>query len=114
VVARHESGSAIVTHRDLRFETKLDAPVSSVMTARRIASSPCARERAQGNRCLAAAAQAPHRKKVLVVAGDHELKGMITVKDFQKGHGISQCLQGQRRKPCASAAGGGYDAGYLG
>ena len=30
-----------------------------------------------------------HRiEKVLVVAGDHELKGMITVKDFQKGHRI--------------------------
>ena len=40
----------IVTHRDLRFETKLDAPVSSVMTPE---GSPDhrARECAQGRRC---------------------------------------------------------------
>src|SRR5271163_2776414 len=71
----------IVTHRDLRFETKLDAPVSSVMTPKeRLITG---RENAPKDQVLALLHK--HRiEKVLVVAGDHELKGMITVKDFQK------------------------------
>jgi IMP dehydrogenase len=71
----------IVTHRDLRFETKLDAPVSSVMTPKdRLIT---VRENAPKDEVLALLHK--HRiEKVLVVAGDHELKGMITVKDFQK------------------------------
>ena len=71
----------IVTHRDLRFETKLDAPVSSVMTPKdRLIT---VRENAPKDEVLALLHK--HRiEKVLVVADDHELKGMITVKDFQK------------------------------
>src|ERR1700733_5914293 len=71
----------IVTPRDLRFELKLDAPVSAVMTPK--------------SRLITVRENAPkeevqrllhkHRiEKVLVVNGDDELKGMITVKDFQK------------------------------
>jgi IMP dehydrogenase len=71
----------IVTHRDLRFEVHLDAPVSTVMTPK--------------NRLITVRENAPkeevlrllhkHRiEKVLVVNGDDELRGMITVKDFQK------------------------------
>ena len=71
----------IVTHRDLRFETKLDAPVSSVMTPKERLIT--VRENAPKDQVLALLHK--HRiEKVLVVAGDHELKGMITVKDFQK------------------------------
>jgi IMP dehydrogenase len=86
----------IVTHRDLRFETKLDAPVSSVMTPKdRLIT---VRENAPKDEVLALLHK--HRiEKVLVVAGDHDLKGMITVKDFQKGHRVSERLQGQRREP---------------
>src|SRR5271154_3683539 len=71
----------IVTHRDLRFETKLDAPVSTVMTPKdRLIT---VRENAPKEQVLALLHK--HRiEKVLVVAGDHQLKGMITVKDFQK------------------------------
>jgi len=71
----------IVTHRDLRFETKLDAPVSSVMTPKERLIT--VRENAPKDEVLALLHK--HRiEKVLVVANDHELKGMITVKDFQK------------------------------
>jgi IMP dehydrogenase len=71
----------IVTHRDLRFETKLDSPVSSVMTPKEHLVT--VRENAPKEEVLALLHK--HRiEKVLVVAGDHELKGMITVKDFQK------------------------------
>jgi len=71
----------IVTHRDLRFEQKLDAPVSSVMTPQERLIT--VRENAPKEEVLALLHK--HRiEKVLVVNGDHELAGMITVKDFQK------------------------------
>src|SRR5687768_8800691 len=71
----------IVTHRDLRFEEKLDAPVSSVMTpAERLVT---VRENAPKEEVLMLLHK--HRiEKVLVVNSDLELRGMITVKDFQK------------------------------
>ena len=71
----------IVTHRDLRFEKKLDAPVSSVMTPQERLIT--VRETAPKEEVLALLHK--HRiEKVLVVNADHELTGMITVKDFQK------------------------------
>jgi IMP dehydrogenase len=71
----------IVTHRDLRFETKLDAPVSSVMTPQeRLVTI---REGADDEEVLSLLHK--HRiEKVLVVGDDFELLGMITAKDFQK------------------------------
>src|SRR5688572_26219569 len=69
----------IVTHRDLRFETKLDAPVQSVMTPQ--SRLITVRENAPKEEVLKLLHK--HRiEKVLVVNGDYELKGMITVKDF--------------------------------
>jgi IMP dehydrogenase len=71
----------IVTHRDLRFETRLDAPVSQVMTPQ--AQLITVRENAPKDEVLALLHK--HRiEKVLVVDVDFNLKGMITVKDFQK------------------------------
>jgi IMP dehydrogenase len=71
----------IVTHRDLRFEHKLEAPVSSVMTPQERLVT--VREDAPKDEVLALLHK--HRiEKLLVVNHDHELVGMITVKDFQK------------------------------
>src|SRR5690348_15234966 len=71
----------IVTHRDLRFETKLDAPVSTVMTPQERLIT--VRENAPKDEVLALLHR--HRiEKVLVVDQSFNLKGMITVKDFQK------------------------------
>ncbi len=71
----------IVTHRDLRFETALDAPVSTVMTPKdRLVT---VREGASKDEVL----QLLHKhriEKVLVVGEDFSLRGMITAKDFQK------------------------------
>jgi IMP dehydrogenase len=73
----------IVTHRDLRFEDKLDAPVSSVMTPQERLVT--VREDAPKEQVLALLHK--HRiEKLLVVNGSHELVGMITVKDFQKAN----------------------------
>ena len=71
----------IVTHRDLRFEERLDAPVSTVMTPKEHLVT--VREGAPKEEVLLLLHK--HRiEKVLVVNGDQELRGMITVKDFQK------------------------------
>jgi IMP dehydrogenase len=73
----------IVTHRDLRFEDKLEAPVSSVMTPKERLVT--VREDAPKDQVLALLHK--HRiEKLLVVNGEHELVGMITVKDFQKAN----------------------------
>jgi len=71
----------IVTHRDLRFETNLDAPVSTVMTPKdRLVT---VREGADDDEVMSLL----HKyriEKVLVVDDNFELRGMITAKDFQK------------------------------
>ncbi|MGB8694542.1 MAG: IMP dehydrogenase, partial [Steroidobacteraceae bacterium] len=71
----------IVTHRDLRFELQLDAPVSTVMTPKaRLVTVREGAPKEEVQRLLH-----KHRiEKVLVVGDDGELRGMITVKDFQK------------------------------
>jgi IMP dehydrogenase len=79
VVGRKAVG--IVTHRDLRFELKLDAPVSQVMTPQERLVT--VREDASKDEVLKLLHT--HRiEKLLVVNANHELVGMITVKDFQK------------------------------
>jgi IMP dehydrogenase len=71
----------IVTHRDLRFEDRLEAPVSSVMTPQERLVT--VREDAPKDEVLALLHK--HRiEKLLVINGAQELVGMITVKDFQK------------------------------
>jgi IMP dehydrogenase len=71
----------IVTHRDLRFETQMDAPVSSVMTPQD--KLVTVGEGADKEEVLLLL----HKfriEKVLIVNDDYELRGMITAKDFQK------------------------------
>lgn len=71
----------IVTNRDLRYETHLEAPVSSVMTPKdRLVT---VREGAAKDEVLSLLHK--HRiEKVLVVGDAFQLRGMITAKDFQK------------------------------
>src|SRR5450432_989584 len=79
VVGRKAVG--IVTHRDLRFEDRFDAPVSAVMTPQERLVT--VREDAPKDEVLTLLHK--HRiEKLLVVNKAHELVGMITVKDFQK------------------------------
>jgi IMP dehydrogenase len=71
----------IVTNRDLRFETRLDAPVSIVMTPQE--KLVTVKEGASKDEVLALLHK--HRiEKVLVVNDRFELRGLITAKDFQK------------------------------
>ena len=83
----------IVTHRDLRFETKLDAPVSSVMTPRERLVT--VRENSPKETVLALLHK--HRiEKVLVIDEAFGLKGMITVKDFQKATEFPRACKDER------------------
>jgi IMP dehydrogenase len=83
----------IVTHRDLRFETQLDAPVSTVMTPQEQLIT--VRENAPKEEVLALLHK--HRiEKVLVVNERFDLKGMITVKDFQKATEFPRAAKDER------------------
>ncbi len=80
-VVEGEDLVGIVTHRDLRFETQMDAPVSSVMTPKERLVT--VREGAGKDEVLSLLHR--HRiEKVLVVDDEFRLRGMITAKDFQK------------------------------
>jgi IMP dehydrogenase len=97
----------IVTHRDLRFETKLDAPVSTVMTPQdRLVTI---REGADDDEVLSLL----HKyriEKVLVVGDDFELLGMITAKDFQKAKDYPRaCKDDHGALRVGAAVGTGYD-----
>jgi len=80
-VVEGEALVGIVTHRDLRFETHFDEPVSRVMTPKERLVT--VREGASRDEVLVLLHE--HRiEKVLVVNDDFHLRGMITVKDIQK------------------------------
>lgn len=80
-VVEGEDLVGIVTNRDLRFETQLGAPVSSVMTPKERLVT--VREGAGKDEVLSLLHR--HRiEKVLVVDKSFKLRGMITAKDFQK------------------------------
>jgi IMP dehydrogenase len=92
-VVRDGKAVGIVTHRDLRFETRYDAPVSEVMTPRERLVT--VRENAPKDEVLMLLHR--HRiEKVLVVDGEGMLKGMITVKDFQKATEFPRACKDER------------------
>ena len=97
----------IVTHRDLRFETQLDAPVSSVMTPKERLVT--VQEGADDEEVLSLL----HKyriEKVLVVDDNFELRGMITAKDFQKAKDFpNACKDGSGALRVGAAVGTGQD-----
>jgi IMP dehydrogenase len=106
-VVRGRETIGIVTGRDLRFETNLDAPVSTVMTPQdRLVT---VREGAPDEEVLSLLHK--HRiEKVLVVADNFELRGMITAKDFQKASEYPRaCKDARGALRVGAAVGTGYD-----
>jgi IMP dehydrogenase len=80
-VVQGEELVGLVTSRDLRFEPNLDQPVSAVMTPKE--KLVTVREGAPREEILGLLHK--HRiERVLVVNGNFQLRGMITVKDIQK------------------------------
>jgi len=98
----------IVTSRDLRFETRLDLPVSEVMTpkdrlvtVREGASRQAVRDLLHEHRI----------EKVLVVNDDFQLRGMVTVKDIQKASDFPSACKDEHGSLRVGAAVGTGDAG---
>ncbi len=97
----------IVTKRDIRFETREDEPVSSIMTPReRLVTVPVNAPREQAVEKLH-----QHRiEKVLVVNDNFELRGMITVKDIRRARDYPvACKDSQQRLISGAAIGVGAD-----
>jgi IMP dehydrogenase len=97
----------IVTSRDLRFETRFDAPVSAVMTPKERLVT--VQEGAEREEIIAKLHE--HRiEKLLVVNGRFQLRGMITVKDIQKSTDFpSACKDEHGRLRAGAAVGTGPD-----
>jgi len=99
----------IVTNRDLRFETRLDVPVRSIMTPRdRLVT-------VKEGGSIEEARELMHQHKlerVLVVNDAWELKGLITVKDIVKTSehpNANKDAQGRLRVGAAVGVGAGTD-----
>jgi len=91
----------IVTNRDLRFETRLDEPVSRIMTPReRLVTVP-------EGASLEEAKALMHRhrlERVLVVNEAFELRGLMTVKDILKATAHPEACKDEQGKLRVGAA----------
>ncbi len=98
----------IVTNRDLRFETRLDEPVSRIMTPRErlvTVHEGASLDEAQ-------ALMHRHRLERVLVVDDHfELKGLITVKDILKATAHPDACKDPQGKLRVGAAVGVGDGG---
>jgi len=108
-VVRGSDLLGIVTSRDIRFETRMDAKVADVMTPR--------------ERLVTASEDAPveavtkllhnHRiEKVLLVNGDFQLKGMVTVKDIAKRQQFPNAVYDDKGRLVVAAAVGVQDEAF--
>jgi IMP dehydrogenase len=97
----------IVTSRDMRFEKRLNDPVRNIMTNKD--KLVTVKEDASQDEVLGLLHK--HRiEKVLVVNGDFELRGLITVKDIQKSSDFPNAAKdSQERLLVAAAVGVGGD-----
>jgi len=97
----------IVTNRDLRFETNLDQPVKNIMTPRERLVT------VKEGASLEEAKELMHRhrlERVLVINGDWELRGLMTVKDILKSsEHPSACKDDFGRLRVGAAVGVGED-----
>jgi IMP dehydrogenase len=108
-VVEGEQLVGIVTNRDTRFETRFDAPVSTIMTGKD--KLVTVKEGAGREEVLKLLHE--HRiEKVLVVDGQFRLRGLITVKDIQKASDKPNACkddQGRLRVGAAVGVGAGTD-----
>jgi IMP dehydrogenase len=108
-VVEGEQLVGIVTNRDTRFETRYDAPVSSIMTGKD--KLVTVREGA-GREEVLKLLHEYRIEKVLVVDDRFQLRGLITVKDIQKAsENPNACKddQGSLRVGAAVGVGAGTD-----
>jgi len=100
----------IVTGRDMRFESRMDVPVSTIMTPReRLITMPDETATLADAKALLN----KHRiERVLLINDDFELKGLITVKDILKQTSFPNAARdgrGQLRVGAAVGVGAGTE-----
>ena len=96
----------ILTNRDLRFEKRLDRPVSEIMTKENLVTVKPGVDMDEAKELLH-----HHRiEKLLVVDDNFELKGLITVKDIEKKIQYpNACKDARGRLRVGAAVGVGAD-----
>jgi len=106
-ITKNKKLVGILTNRDLRFETRLDIPISQVMTKEDLITVPVGTTLEEAETILH-----KHRvEKLLVVDDSYNLKGLITVKDIQKKlkyPGAAKDSQGRLRVGAAIGATGDF------
>lgn len=102
VIAEQGRLVGILTNRDLRFETRLDLPISEVMTRENLITVPVGTTLREAEGIL----QKYRVEKLLVVDENYHLKGLITVKDIQKAIKYPNAAKDSLgRLRCAAAVG---------
>lgn len=101
VVNGHNELVGIVTHRDWRFETDVDLPVSRIMTPKeRLVTVPEGTDMEE-----AVGLFREHRlEKLLIVNNKFELRGLMTVKDLQKAKDKPFACKDEQGRLCVGAA----------
>jgi IMP dehydrogenase len=101
-ITKNKKLVGILTNRDLRFETRMDIPISKVMTKENLITVPVGTTLEEAEKILH-----EHRvEKLLVVDEKYTLKGLITVKDIQKKLKYpSAAKDSQGRLRCGGAIG---------
>jgi len=95
----------ILTHRDLRFQEDIDAPISQVMTGSELVTAPPTTTLEQAKQIL-------HKNKVeklLLVDDQGHLKGLITIKDIEKLRQFPNAARDERGRLRVGAAIGPND-----
>ena len=96
----------ILTNRDLRFETDEERPIAELMTKENLVTVPPGTTMERAKRLLH-----EHRiEKLLVVDGQGNLCGLITIKDIEKSERFPDASKDARgRLRCGAAVGVGPD-----
>jgi IMP dehydrogenase len=104
-VVEGENLVGIITNRDVRFETRMNEPVSAIMTPKeRLITVHEGADREE----VMSKLRANRIEKILVVNDAFQLRGMITVKDIQKAKDYPfACRDNQERLRVGAAVGVG-------
>ncbi len=106
-VVENDKLVGIVTNRDIRFETRFNAPVSEVMTPK---NNLVTVEESFRKEEVMSLLHKNRIEKILVTNSKFELKGLITVKDIQKADDFpSACKDSDERLRVGAAVGVGED-----
>ena len=106
-VVKNDRLVGILTNRDIRFETNDSLKVSECMTSENLVTVPVGTSLEKAKDIL----QEHRIEKLLVVDGDHNLTGLITVKDIQKNEDYpNACKDNNGRLRVGAAVGVSGDA----